>query len=317
MTASDMPQDSMRGSPRPQRNWWRQWGEETVVAYLFIAPALIILLVFAFFPVIFSIATSFMRWNLPYQPSWIGLQNYQYLFQNEIGWPIFRRALVNTLYFTAGSVPLNMIISLFIALFLNQRLRGVGLFRTAYFLPTITSTVAVSVVWMWLYHPSNYGLFNSVLLRLGLPMQRWLRDPVLAMPALIAMGIWHGMGYNIIIFLAGLQGIPAHLYEAARIDGAGTWAQFRKITWPLLSPTTFYVLVIGVINAMQAFSQMHVMTQGGPLGRTTTIVYYLYQLAFENFSMGRASAVACILFVILLVLTLIQFRVMGARVHYE
>jgi len=184
-------------------------------------------------------------------------------------------------------------------------------------LPTITSTVAVSVVWMWLYHPANYGLFNTILLRLGLPVQRWLRDPLLAMPALIAMGIWHGMGYNIIIFLAGLQGIPAHLYEAAKIDGAGTWAQFRKITWPLLSPTTFYVLVIGVINAMQAFSQMHVMTQGGPLGRTTTIVYYLYQLAFENFTMGRASAVACILFVLLLVLTVIQFRVMGSRVHYE
>jgi ABC-type sugar transport system permease subunit len=317
MNAINTTKDDLTAISRPRSSWWRRWGEETVAAYLFILPAMIILLVFAFFPVIFSVVTSFMKWNLPYQPSWIGLDNYQYLFQNPIGWAIFRRALANTLYFAAGAVPLNMIISLVIALFLNQRLRGVGLFRTAYFLPTITSTVAVSVVWMWLYHPSNYGLFNTVLLKLGLPVQRWLRDPVLAMPALIAMGIWHGMGYNIIIFLAGLQGIPAQLYEAAKIDGAGSWAQFRKITWPLLSPTTFYVLVIGVINAMQAFSQMHVMTQGGPLGRTTTIVYYLYQLAFENFSMGRASAVACILFVLLLVLTLIQFRVMGARVHYE
>lgn len=317
MNAVSTAQANPEGSSRPRSNWWRQWGEETFAAYLFLLPAMIILLVFAFFPVIFSIVTSFMRWNLPYQPSWTGLQNYQYLFQNPVGWPAFRRAFTNTLYFTIGSVPLNMAISLFIALFLNQRLRGVGLFRTAYFLPTITSTVAVSVVWMWLYHPANYGLFNTVLLRLGLPVQRWLRDPVLAMPALIAMGIWHGMGYNIIIFLAGLQGIPTHLYEAATIDGAGTWAQFRKITWPLLSPTTFYVLVIGVINAMQAFSQMHVMTQGGPLGRTTTIVYQLYQLAFENFNMGRASAVACILFVLLLGLTLIQFRVMGTRVHYE
>ncbi len=317
MTATDTTPNHLTGASRPQSSWWRRWGEETVSAYLFILPAFVILLVFAFFPVVFSAVTSFMKWNLPYQPSWIGLQNYQYLFQNPVGWKVFRGALINTLYFTAGSVPLNMIISLFIALFLNQKLRGVGLFRTAYFLPTITSTVAMSVVWMWLYHPANYGLFNTLLLRLGLPVQRWLRDPVLAMPALIAMGIWHGMGYNVIIFLAGLQGIPAHLYEAAKIDGAGTWAQFRKITWPLLSPTTFYVLVIGVINAMQAFSQMHVMTQGGPLGRTTTIVYYLYQLAFENFTMGRASAVACVLFVLLLALTLIQFRVMGSRVHYE
>lgn len=317
MIAADTPQGNMTGASRPRSSWWRRWGEETVAAYLFILPAFVILLVFAFFPVVFSIVTSLMKWNLPYKPSWVGLQNYQYLFQNPVGWKVFRSTLVNTFYFTAGSVPLNMIISLFIALFLNQKLRGVGLFRTAYFLPTITSTVAMSVVWMWLYHPANYGLFNTVLLKLGLPIQRWLRDPVLAMPALIAMGIWHGMGYNIIIFLAGLQGIPAHLYEAAKIDGAGTWAQFRKITWPLLSPTTFYVLVIGVINAMQAFSQMHVMTQGGPLGRTTTIVYYLYQLAFENFTMGRASAVACILFLLLLALTLIQFRVMGSRVHYE
>jgi multiple sugar transport system permease protein len=289
-------------APGMRSSWWRRWGEETFAAYLFLLPAMIILLVFAFFPVIFSIVTSFTRWSLPYKPSWTGLQNYEYLFQNPIGWAVFRKALANTVYFTAGSVPLNMAISLFIALFLNQKLRGVGLFRTAYFLPTITSTVAVSVVWLWLYHPANYGLFNTVLLKLG---------------ALIAMGIWHGMGYNIIIFLAGLQAIPAQLYEAAKIDGAGTWAQFRKITWPLLSPTTFYVLVIGVINAMQAFSQMHVMTQGGPLGRTTTIVYYLYQLAFENFNMGRASAVACILFVLLLVLTTIQFQVMGSRVHYE
>jgi len=310
--------ETAKGNPHTIRgSWWRRWGEETFAAYLFILPAFLILLVFAFFPVIFSVVTSFMKWNLPYQPSWTGLQNYQYLFQSAVGWKVFRGALANTLYFTAGSVPLNMAISLFIALFLNQRLRGVGLFRTAYFLPTITSTVAVSVVWMWLYHPGNYGLFNTILLKLALPAQRWLRDPLLAMPALIAMGIWHGMGYNIIIFLAGLQGIPAQLYEAAKIDGAGTWDQFRRITWPLLSPTTFYVLVIGVINAMQAFSQMHVMTQGGPLGRTTTIVYYLYQLAFENFNMGRASAVACILFVLLLTLTLIQFKVMGARVHYE
>ena len=307
----------MNMTPVHKSSWWRSWGEETFAAYLFLLPSLIILLIFAFFPVVFSIVASFTRWNLPYRPVWTGLGNYLYLFTNKVGWVAFRQAMVNTAYFTLGSVPLNMVISLFLALLLNQKLRGVGLFRTAYFLPTITSTVAMSVVWMWLYHPANYGLFNSVLLRLGLPTQRWLRDPVLAMPAVIAMGIWHGMGYNVIIFLAGLQNVPAQLYEAARIDGASTWQQFRKITWPLLSPTTFYILVIGVINAMQAFSQMHVMTQGGPLGRTTTLVYLLYHEAFESFAMGRASALACILFVMLLLLTLLQFRMAGSKVHYE
>jgi multiple sugar transport system permease protein len=302
---------------RPRSSWWRRWGEETFSAYAFLLPSLVILLVFAFFPVIFSIIMSFMRWNLPYKPSWIGIDNYTYLFTNKIGWPAFRQAMLNTFYFAVGSVPLNMAISMFLALLLNQKFRAVGFFRTAYFIPAITSTVAVSVVWMWLYHPADYGLFNTILLKLGLPVERWLRDPVLAMPSVIAMGIWHGMGYNIIIFLAGLQSIPLHLYEAAKIDGAGTWAQFRKITWPLLTPTTFYILVIGIINSMQAFAQMHVMTQGGPLGKTTTIVYYLYQQAFENFAMGRASAVACVLFALLLVLTVIQFRLMGGRVHYE
>lgn len=315
MTGAELARGGRAQTPR--RSWWRRWGEETFAAYAFLLPSMLILLAFAFFPVIFSILASFTRWNLPYKPAWIGIENYEYLFTNKIGWAAFRQAILNTFYFAAGSVPLNMAISLFLALLLNQRFRGVGFFRTAYFIPTITSTVAVSVVWMWLYHPADYGLFNTLLLKLGRPIERWLRDPVLAMPSLIAMGIWHGMGYNIIIFLAGLQSIPLHLYEAAKIDGAGVWAQFRKITWPLLAPTTFYILVIGVINSMQAFAQMHVMTQGGPLGRTTTIVYYLYQQAFESFAMGRASAVACVLFILLLLLTLLQFRVMGERVHYE
>ena len=172
MTATGTIQNNVTGTSRPRSNWWRQWGEETVAAYLFILPAMVILLVFAFFPVIFSVVTSLMKWNLPYQPSWIGLQNYQYLFQNPVGWKVFRGALLNTFYFTAGSVPLNMAISLFIALFLNQKLRGVGLFRTAYFLPTITSTVAVSaksgssgrnaIDWMIKGTRPAYGVINRI-----------------------------------------------------------------------------------------------------------------------------------------------------------
>jgi multiple sugar transport system permease protein len=200
---------------------------------------------------------------------------------------------------------------------LNRRLKGVSLFRTAFFLPTITSTAAISVVWMWLYHPSDYGLFNTWLLNLGLPIQRWLRDPSLAMPCLILMGVWHGMGYNIIIFLAGLQNIPHELLEAAEIDGAGGLSKLRWVTWPLLGPTTFYILVIGVINSLKAFTEIDVMTQGGPVGVTTTLAYFLYQEAFKFFRLGEASAVAVVLFVLMLALTLVQFRLVERRVHYE
>ena len=253
---------------------------------------------------------------MPYQPSFIGLENYRYIFTDEFGAPEFLRSIRNSGYYALG-VPLNIAVSLSIALLLNQRLKAVSLFRTAYFLPTITSTAAISVVWIWIYHPADYGLLNSILLKLGLSSLRWLRDPHLAMPALILMGLWRGMGYNIIIFLAGLQSIPTSLYEAAEIDGAGSWPRFWNVTLPLLSPTTFYVLVIGVVNSLKAFTQMHMMTEGGPLGATTTITYYLYQEAFEHFTMGRASAVACVLFVILLIFTLIQFKVVGSRIHYE
>ncbi len=302
---------------KPKRNWWRRWGEETFTAYLFLLPSFLVFAAFTFFPVIFSLVICFYRWNLPRQPVYIGLDNFRWLFTDPIDAPVFRQSVFNSFYYSLGGIPLNMAIALLLALFLNRQLRGVELFRTAYFLPTITSTVAVSVVWMWIYHPADYGLLNSLLLKLGLSLQSWLRDPHLAMPALIAMGVWKGMGYNVIIFLAGLQNIPSRLYEAAEIDGAGAWTKFWKITWPLLGPTTFYILVIAVINSLKAFAQMHVMTQGGPLGRTTTIVYYLYQQGFETFRMGKASAVAAVLFALLLVLTFIQFKVVGSRVHYD
>lgn len=304
-------------SHKPTKSWWVRWGRETLTAYLFLLPSFLVFAVFTFFPVVFSLVICFYRWNLPRQPVYIGLDNFKWLFTDPIDAPAFRQAVFNSFYYALGGIPLNMAISLLLALCLNRRLRGVELFRTAYFLPTITSTVAVSVVWMWIYHPADYGLLNGLLLRLGLSSQSWLRDPRLAMPALIAMGIWKGMGYNVIIFLAGLQNIPAHLYEAAEIDGAGGWVKFCKITWPLLGPTTFYILVIAVINSLQAFTQMHVMTQGGPLGRTTTIVYYLYQQGFETFRMGKASAVAAVLFALLLVLTFVQFKVVGSRVYYD
>jgi multiple sugar transport system permease protein len=246
------------------------------------------------------------------EPTFIGLANYEFLFTAEDFW----QAMWNTLYFSVGSIPTGMAIALFIAILLNRPLRGLAIYRTAFFLPTITSLVAVSVVWLWIYHP-DVGLMNYALSLLGLPGARWLNEPRSAMPALIILGIWRGLGYNVIIYLAGLQNIPQHLYEAAKMDGANRWQLFRHVTWPLLTPTTFFILIIAVINSFQSFTQIHVMTQGGPLGTTTVIVYYLYQQAFQQFNMGYGSAIAVVLFAIILVLTLIQVKVLGPRVHYQ
>ena len=302
--------------PKRKSHWWRRWGKQDITAYLFLLPSLIIFIAFTFFPAIYSMVVSLFRWNMPSEPVFVGFENYTYLFTDPIEGPLFWKSLLNTFYFALG-VPINLVISLLIAILLNRRLAGVGIFRTTFFLPTITSVVAVSVVWLWLFHPAEYGLFNSWLIALGLPIQRWLRDPVLAMPCLIGMGIWSGMGYNIIIFLAGLQAIPQTYYEAAKIDGAGPIALFRFITWPLLGPTLFYVLTVGMINSLKAFTEIDVMTQGGPLGSTTTLAYLLYQNAFQFFQMGKASAIAVLLFIMLLLLTWIQFRFVDRKVHYE
>ncbi len=300
----------------PKGRWWRRWGEETFAAYLFLIPSLVIFVAFTFFPAIYSVVVSLFRWNMPMQPVFIGFDNYKLLFTDPIEAPIFWKSILNTFYFALG-VPINLFLSLFIALLLNRKIRGVGIFRTAFFLPTITSVTAISVVWLWLFHPAQYGLFNTILIQLGIPLQRWLRDPLLAMPCLIMMGVWSGMGYNIIIFLAGLQSIPRMFYEAAQIDGANRISLFRYITWPLLGPTIFYILTIGTINSLKAFTEIDVMTQGGPLNATNTMAYYLYQNAFQFFQMGKASAIAVLLFIMLLVLTWIQFRYVDRRVFYE
>jgi ABC-type sugar transport system permease subunit len=296
--------------------WWRRWGEQTASAYLFLLPSLVIFVAFTFFPAIYSMVVSLFRWDLPAKAVFVGFENYKYLFTDALEAPIFWKSILNTFYFALG-VPINLLVSLLIALLLNRKLPGVGIFRTAFFLPAITSVTAISVVWLWLYHPAQYGLFNSFLIRLGLPIQSWLRDPLLAMPCLIFMGVWSGMGYNIIIFLAGLQSIPHTLYEAAEIDGADKPRLFLNITWPLLGPTLFYVLSVGMINSLKAFTEIDVMTQGGPLNATNTMAYYLYQNAFQFFQIGKASAIAVLLFVMLLGLTWVQFRFVDRRVYYE
>jgi len=285
--------------------------KETAAGYLFLLPALGGILVFILGPVVAAIALSFTKWDLLTPAKFIGLSNYQELIQD----PMFRKVMLNTLIFTGASAPLSLILSLGLALALNQKIKGIVVFRTIYFLPVVSSMVAVSLVWRWLYNP-NYGLLNYFLNLLHLPSVNWLFSTTWAMPAVILMSVWKGLGYNMVIFLAGLQGIPQMYYESAKIDGAGKFQAFKNITLPLLSPTTFFVLVISIISSFQVFDQIFVMTSGGPAHATEVIIYYIYHNAFQIFRMGYASALAFCLFIIIFALTLLQIRLSKRWVFY-
>lgn len=276
--------------------------QEAIFGYLFILPALAILAIFVIYPVISGFVISFLEWDVLSASHFVGLDNYRKLLVDTD----FKTALWNTAYYAGVTVPLTILISLGLALLLNQGLIGTATYRAIYFLPVITSSVAISVVWKWIYNP-DYGLLNIALYSLGLPCPDWLGSTTWAMPAIIIMSIWRGLGSNIVIFLAGLQGVPRSLYEAATIDGASRYQLFRHITLPLISPTTFFVLVMSVISSFQVFDQVMVMTQGGPGNATLVVVYHIYREAFRNFRMGYASAAAYVLFLLILILTLFQW----------
>jgi multiple sugar transport system permease protein len=287
--------------------------QENYEAYLLILPRILGLLIFQVGPILASLYFSFTRWNLLSPPRWVGLGTYRELFTED---PIFWISLLNTAKYALGTVPVGSVLALCVAMVLNQDLKGIGVFRTVYFLPIVTSVVAISVLWRWLYQ-AEFGLINQVLKMIGLRAIPWLASVEWAMPAIIIMSLWHGLGYNIIIFLAGLQSISVEYYEAARIDGAGALRQFMHITVPLISPVTFFVVIMSMISSFQVFAQAYVMTQGGPVNATKTIVYFLYQHGFMYFHMGYASAVAYVLFIIILTITLIQFWLQRHWVHYE
>ncbi|MBU1108632.1 MAG: sugar ABC transporter permease [Candidatus Riflebacteria bacterium] len=282
-------------------------------AYLYLMPVVTILLIFHVMPIFYSLAVSFYEWDLIGQPEFIGAGNYMRLFDD----PMFYKSLWNTLYYAILSLPLSIISSLVIALLLNNPISAMGLYRTIYFIPVITSINAVAIVWNFIYHP-DFGLLNKILAIFSIDPQTWLQDPFWAMPCIIFMSVWKGLGYNVIIFLAGLQNIPKHLYEAARIDGASRWQQFRHITWPLLSPTTFFIFTITTIGSFQVFSQVYMMTpRGGPLKSTMVVVYYLYRKAFEQFEFGYALSMAFVLFVIIFACTLFNKLYLEKKVHYS
>ncbi len=281
--------------------------DQVRIAYLFIAPAIIGLLVFTFLPVISALLMSFTEYNVLTSPKWIGLENYKRLFSDRD----FAQGLKNTLYYALGTMPAKVFLSLFLAFLLNQNVKGLPVFRGLYYAPEVTSMVAVSIVWLYMYNP-QVGLFNTILRKFGIPNQAWLFNPKLALPSLMLMGVWKNLGVNMIIYLAALQGIPRMYIEAAELDGATGWQVFWKVTWPLLSPATFFIIVTNLIGTIQVFDQIYVMTNGGPANATTTAVHQIYLRAFQQFHMGYASAMAFCLSIIIFALTALNFKIRKA-----
>jgi multiple sugar transport system permease protein len=255
---------------------------------------------------------SFTKWDILSPPTFIGLRNWADLLKDELLW----RAVLQTLYYAVASVSGATALSIALALALNQRLKTIGFYRTFFFLPAVTSLVAIAMVWRWIYN-TEFGVLNAFLGSLGINPVNWLGDPVLAMPAVVLMSIWRSAGFNTVLFLAGLQGVPQEYYEAAEIDGASRWDRFVHITLPLISPTTFFVVVNGLIGSWQVFDQVYILTRGGPLLSTVTVVYLIYSNGFEWYKTGYASAMAYGLFLIIIALTAIQFLLQKRWVFYN
>ncbi len=285
---------------------------EALDGFLFALPWFLGFVLLTAGPMAASLYLSLTNYDVLSPPQWVGLANYQKLFTGD---PLFWTALGNTAYYVLFSVPLSMVGSLALSLLLNQPLWGIRLWRTLFYLPAVTSGVAVILLWAWLLNP-DVGLVNRGLAWLHLPQPAWLADPAWSKPALILMSLW-GLGSGMVIYLAGLQAIPQHLYEAAEIDGAGRWRRFLSVTLPMLSPTIFFNLILNVISSFQVFTQAFVLTQGGPLNSTLFYVLYLFQQAFRFLHMGMASAMAWVLLVIVLAMTVVQFAFSGRWVYYE
>lgn len=279
--------------------------EQTIFLGTCIVPYLLHLLLFSIGPMIFAVYLSFHDWAVVTSPRFIGLENFTRLFTQD---RVFLTSLRNSLTYTILNVPISVSTAMIAAVLLNNIKRFQAFLRTAYFLPVVTSIIACSIIWKWLYQPS-FGLFNQILRLLGLPGIMWLESPRTALVSIMAMNIWKSMGFKVVLFMAGLQFIPQTYKEAALIDGANPLQVFRHITLPLLMPTTAFVMITAVIGCLQVFEPMYVMTQGGPLYATTTIVYHLYMRAFENFQMGYAASIAFVLLVIIIVLTLLQYKI--------
>lgn len=285
---------------------------EALEGYLSLVPWVIGFLGFTVLPVGISLYLSFTEWDIVTAPKWIGIDNYERMFTRD---PLFRQALKVTGEFVLLSLPLKLTLGLALALLLNLKMPGMNLYRTVFYIPAVISGVAVSLMWMWLLQPDT-GIINTLLDQVGIKGPNWFWDPDWALPSVAMMSVWK-VGGSAIIYLAGLQNIPQHLYEAAKIDGAGQIARFRRITLPLLTPTIFFQLVIEMIDSFKVFTEAFVITQGGPLKATFFYLLYFYQEAFENFNMGYASALALILTLIILLSTIVLNYTSKRWVFYE
>jgi multiple sugar transport system permease protein len=289
-----------------QRGW-----RIALVALLFVAPSLVPLLLFMVGPMVASGGISLLSWDLLSPAKWVGTANYRLLLHDED----FHRALLHTLAFIAAYLPLVLVGGLALALALNQRLRGLGWFRTVYFLPVVTSWVVVALIWKWLLNPGT-GLVNQALGLVGIAGPGWWVDPNWAMPSIVLASAWKDVGFVMVILLAGLQAIPEEYYEAAALDGQGRWGRFRHVTLPLLTPAIFFVVVISLINNFQVFDQVWVMTGGGPADSTTVVMQQVVKNAFSFGRMGYAAAMSWILFAVILAVTLVQLRLQRRWVNY-
>ncbi len=301
------------------KNSWKQtWSsplmrKQAILGYTFVSPWIIGFILLGLYPIIMSVYYSLCHYDVLRIPEFIGLKNYSdLLFKDDKFWI----SIWNTLFYTALRVPFSIIGSLLLAVLVNSAIKGIKIFRTIYFVPSIVTGVVLSVLWLWLLNP-QYGLINNALAFLGLKGPLWLLDPDWSKPSLVLMSLWSIGGGRMLVFLAALQGIPQHLYEVVELDGGGWWSKFRYVTVPLLSPILFLWSVLEVIFSLQVFVEAYVMTQGGPLNSTLFYNLYLYNKAFNDFQMGYASAMAWILLIITLIITLIQFKLSKRWVYYE
>lgn len=286
--------------------------KEGITGYLFASPFILGFLLLTVYPVFSSLYYSFTSYSLLKEPKWVGLYNYTFMFTKD---PLFIKSLWNTAYYAVLSIPLGIAAGVLIAILLNQKVKGIRLFRTLFYLPTIASVVATALLWMWILEP-NFGLLNTFLASIGINGPGWLTEPTWAKPSLILMSLWT-VGGGMLIYLAALQDVPQSLYESASIDGASSLQQFFKITIPMITPTLFFNLIMGVIGGLQVFTQAFIMTDGGPAYSTYFFAYHLYNNAFRKYNMGYASAMGWVLLVITMVLSMLIFKTSKSWVYYE
>lgn len=297
--------------PQVQRSWLTPSRRRNITGYLFISPFILGFLIWFLIPALIALYLSVHKWNMISAPQFVGLENFQRLLSD----PLVPQSLKATFLYTIISVPIGLVLSFGLAMLINNQLRGISIFRTIFYLPSIIPAVASAALWAWIFN-TEFGLMNVFIRGLGGPKVPWLQSPDWALPALIIISLW-GVGGSMIIFLAGLQGIPDIYYEAAEIDGAGRWKKLTSITLPLMSPVFFFNLIIGFINSFQVFVVGFLVTDGGPVNSTLFLVLYIYRTAFRSLNMGYAAALSWMLFFILMCLSFIVFRFFGKRVYYE